>query len=361
MTQDGKFRVGIIGCGGIAWHHMDSYRRQKDVDLCAFCDIIPGKAERFARKNGFADARCYTDIKDMFANEELDAVSVCTYNTTHKECTVYALEHGAHVLLEKPMCVTLDEGIEMMKAEKKTGKLLSIGFQPRFAPLEIMLHDVVQSGTIGDVYYVQTGGGRRHGIPGSTFIEKKTAGIGAVGDIGCYALDLVLYSLGYPKPLTVSAFTSDFFGKSREFYPDGADRFNVDDFAAAFIRFEGGLVIDFRIAWAMHLDTPGDTILLGKKGGIRVPSTECWNYGPGGRMTIYHDLDGREVETVLPDADFDRSELFDLKIRSFLDAARDGKKAPVPTDEIIINQAILDGIVRSAELGREIEISIPEI
>ena len=361
MTQDGKFKVGIIGCGGIAWHHMDSYRRQSDVDLCAFCDIVPGKAEKLRRKSGNEDARCYYSIEDMFAAEELDAVSVCTYNVTHKDCTVYALEHGAHVLLEKPMCVTLEEGIEMMKAEKKTGKLLSIGFQPRFAPLEIMLHDVVQEGTIGDVYYVQTGGGRRHGIPGSTFIEKKTAGIGAVGDIGCYALDLVLYALGYPRPLTVSAVTSDFFGKSREFYPEGADRFDVDDFAAAFIRFEGGLVIDFRIAWAMHMDTPGDTILLGKKGGIRVPSTECWNYGPGDRMTVYHDLNGRQVETVLPGADFEHSELFDKKIRSFLDAAKNGTKAPVPTDEIIINQAILDGIVRSAQLGREVDIVIPEV
>ena len=361
MTQDGKLKVGIIGCGGIAWHHMDSYGRQNDVDLCAFCDIVPGKAEKLRRKSGNENALCYTDIKDMFANEELDAVSVCTYNATHKDCTVYALERGANVLLEKPMCVTLDEGIEMMKAEKKAGKILSVGFQPRFAPLEIMLHDVVQEGTIGDVYYVQTGGGRRRGIPGSTFIEKKTAGIGAVGDIGCYALDLVLYALGYPKPLTVSAVTSDFFGKDPALYPEDSKRFDVEDFAAAFIRFEGGLVIDFRIAWAMHMDTPGDTILLGKKGGIRVPSTECWNYGPGGRMTVYHDLEGRQVETLLPDADFSHSELFDKKINSFVKAIREGTAAPAPTSEIIINQAILDGIVRSAQLGREVDIVIPEV
>ena len=62
---------------------------------------------------------------------------------------------------------------------------------------------------LGKVYYIQTGGGRRRGIPNSTFIEKKTAGIGALGDIGCYSLDVVLNAIGYPKPLTVSGYKSD--------------------------------------------------------------------------------------------------------------------------------------------------------
>ncbi len=69
--------------------------------------------------------------KEMLDSIDLDAVSVCTYNATHAECTIYALEKGVNVLLEKPMCVTLEEAIEIRKAEKKSGKVLSIGFQPR--------------------------------------------------------------------------------------------------------------------------------------------------------------------------------------------------------------------------------------
>ena len=65
------------------------------------------------------------------------------------------------------------------------------------------IREIVQSGVLGKVYYIQTGGGRRRGIPNSTFIEKKTAGIGALGDIGCYSLDMVLNAIGYPRPLTV--------------------------------------------------------------------------------------------------------------------------------------------------------------
>ena len=137
----------------------------------------------------------------------MDAVSVCVYNRNHAVCTIYALEHGLNVLLEKPMTVTLDEAVAICKAEKKSGKIVSVGFQPRLDANMKMIKKIVESGELGRVYYIQTGGGRRHGIPVSwseTFIENDKAGIGAVGDIGCYALDMVLNAIGYPKPLTVT-------------------------------------------------------------------------------------------------------------------------------------------------------------
>ena len=141
----------------------------------------------------------------MLDKEELDAVSVCTYNRQHAEPAIYALNAGLHVLLEKPFTVTLDEAVEVMRAEKKSGKVLSIGFQPRLDENMKMIKRIVDSGVLGKIYYIQTGGGRRRGIPtpfGTSFIEDETAGIGALGDIGCYSLDMLLGAVGYPKPLT---------------------------------------------------------------------------------------------------------------------------------------------------------------
>ena len=356
-----KIRVGIIGTGWIAESHIISYLHQPDVEIVAAADLIPGKAEKKMKQFGVEGARCYTSHQEMLDNEELDVVSVCTYNTQHAAPTIYALEKGIPVLLEKPFTVTLDEAVEIMKAEKKSGKIVSVGFQPRFDGNMQMIKKIVESGTLGEVYYIQTGGGRRRGVPGSTFIEKSTGGIGALGDIGCYSLDMVLNAIGYPKPLTVSGYTSDFFGSSTEYYPpEDANRFTVDDFAAAFVRLEGGIILDFRIAWAMHVDTPGDTIIFGKKGALRIPSTDCWNGSVGGEMTLYHDICGKQTETKIPLVRTD-GDLFDKKIRSFLDAAMNGGKAPVPTSQILYNQAIIDGINKSAEAGREVEIVIPEI
>lgn len=356
-----KLRIGIIGTGWIAESHAESYKNMPDAEIVALADIIPGKAEKFAKRYGIEGARIYGHHSEMLAAEELDAVSVCTYNMQHAVCTIDCLRKGIPVLLEKPMCVTLDEAVAIRRAEKETGKFVSVGFQPRFDKNMQMVKKVVQSGELGQVYYIQTGGGRRRGIPNSTFIEKKTAGIGALGDIGCYSLDMVLNAIGYPKPLTVSAYTSDFFGANPKENGNEAARFNVDDFAAAFIRLEGGIILDFRIAWAMNINTPGDSIILGKDAGLRIPSTDCWNGSIGGPLTVYRNVAGYETDYQIPVRRNEGPGLFDQKIRSFLDAVKTNGRAPVPTSEIIYNQAIIDGIVKSAEAGREVEINIPEI
>ena len=363
-----RVKVGIIGTGWIAKAHMKAYLAMPDVDIVAGADLVPGKAKAFFEGFDMPDVKCYGSHKEMLDDEtlELDAVSVCTYNRTHAECTIYALEKGVHVMLEKPMCVTTEEAIEIMRAERKSGKVLSIGFQPRLDENMKMIKKIVDSGELGKIYYIQTGGGRRRGIPtpyGTTFIEDETAGLGALGDIGCYSLDMVLNAIGYPKPLTVSGYKSDFFGTRPSYYPthpEYAEKFSVDDFAAAFIRLEGDIILDFRIAWAMNMDTPGDTIILGTEGGLRIPSTECWNGTVGGAMKIYHEICGKQVETEIPIIKSEGS-LFEKKIRTFLDACKNGTPAPVPTSQIIYNQAIIDGIAKSAELGREIEIEIPEV
>lgn len=368
VKSSAKLKVAIIGTGWIAEAHVKSYMKCDDVEIVGAADLVPGKAEAFFKNLGFdtSKLRFYPSHKELLDTEGLDAVSVCTYNATHAECTVYALEKGVNVLLEKPMCVTLDEAVAICRAEKKSGKVLSIGFQPRFDANMKMIKKIVQSGELGEVYYIQTGGGRRRGIPtpfGTSFIEKETAGLGALGDIGCYSLDVVLNAVGYPKPLTVTGYKSDFFGKSTKYSnkPEYVDIFGVDDFAAAFVRLEGGIILDFRIAWAMHMDTPGDSLIFGKEGGLRIPSTDCWNGSVGGPLKVYHDVAGEQVETVIPILSNRGNDLFDMKIRSFLDAIITGGESPIPSSQIIYNQAIIDGISRSAELGREVEIVIPEI
>ena len=368
-----KMRVGIIGCGWIAGSHIKAYLNQPDVEIVAGADLVPGKAEAFFKKYGVEGVKTdYASHKEMIDDEslQLDAVSICTYNRQHAAPAIYALDHGINVLLEKPFTVTLDEAVEVMKAEKRSGKVLSIGFQPRLDANMQMIKKIVQSGELGKIYYIQTGGGRRRGIPtpyGTSFIADETAGIGALGDIGCYSLDMVLNAIGYPKPLTVTGYKSAFFGKDPNYSGYRADKraeyaktFQVDDFAAAFIRLEGDIILDFRIAWAMNMDTPGDTIILGTKGGLRIPSTECWNGTVGGPMKIYHEVCGEQVETEIPVITMKKG-LFDLKIRTFLDACKNGTPAPVPTSQIIYNQAIIDGIARSAECGHEVEINVPEV
>ena len=310
-----KLKVGIIGTGWIAESHISEYLKMPDVELVGVADLVDGKAEKFLRKwNAPEGVRVYHSHKELIDNEELDAVSVCTYNMTHAECTIYALDHGVNVLLEKPMCVTLEEAVEIRKAEKRNGKIVSVGFQPRYNPNMQMIKYIIESGELGKVYHIQIGGGRRRGIPtpfGTTFIEKETGGIGALGDIGCYAL-------------------------------------------------EGGLTIDFKTAWAMNVDTMGDTVVLGTKAGLKIPSSGHWG-SIDAPLKIYRNIGDAEVETVVPMLEEPEEGVFYWKVRKFLDAVKEGGEAPVPTSQAIYNQAILDGIYRSAQIGHEIELEIPEV
>ena len=357
-----KTRIAIIGTGGIANAHMRAYLQMPEVEIVAGADIIPGKAREFLDRYDLKDVPAFEDTEEMLKVIKPDGVSICTYNSAHKICTLQALGAGCDVLLEKPMSITLDEAKEMVRAEKQSGKILTIGFQPRFDNNSKKVKEIVQSGALGDVYYVQTGGGRRRGIPGRTFIDKDKAGVGALADIGCYALDFALNTIGYPKPLTVSAVAFDYFGKNPKYYPE-AERFSVDDFSAAFVRLENGCVLDFRMSWAMHMDTTGDFIFLGKDAGLKIqqPHFELWGGawdGPIGKITLMHDVFGKPTSTDIPLEKMEKSNLFAQKVQAFVDAMRTGGAAPIPTSEIIYNQAIIDGIIRSAACGHEVEVDL---
>ena len=129
-----KVKIAIIGTGWIAESHISSYKKMPDVEIVALADLVPGKAEAFAKKFEIEGCRIYNSDRELLDNEKnLDGVSICTYNCQHAPCAIHALNAGVNVMLEKPFTVTLDEAIEVMKAEKASGKILTIGFQPRMS------------------------------------------------------------------------------------------------------------------------------------------------------------------------------------------------------------------------------------
>lgn len=351
MTEE--IRIGIIGTGGIAGSHIDQYKKIPGVRIVGGADIIPGKAEAFFQRWGVPDAKAFEDYRELL-QEDIDAVSICTYNVAHYQPTMDSLAAGKDVLLEKPMSVTLDESIDMVRAARKSGKILSIGFQSRFDPGIMKAREIAQSGQLGQIYYVETGGGRRRGIPGRTFVFRSTAGGGAMLDIGCYSIDTAMYVLGHPKPLTVSAYLSNYFGTSPIYSKRASwggvdpEKFDVDDFGAAMIRLEGGICFLLKMSWAMHMDTLGPIMWLGTEGGLKLENG----------LKLYHDQAELEAQTELQlPKGRDR---WNQKVSSFVEAVREGKPAPIPADEVLFSQAILDGIYRSAELGKEVTIEIPD-
>jgi predicted dehydrogenase len=356
-------RIGIVGSGGIANAHANAYKQMADVEILGVADVIPGKAAEFIARHGFPQAKPFEDHNKLL-ELDLDGVSVCTPNVAHHRTAVDALRAGKNVLTEKPMAVTLEQAVEMAQTAKRAGRILTVGFQPRYDPNMQLVTRIVSSGDLGKVYYVETGGGRRRGMPGGTFIRKDLAGAGAMADIGCYSIDMAMNAIGYPKPLSVSAYTSNYFGSSPKYHGEAA-RFEVEDFGVALVRLEGGIVLNFKISWAMHMDTLGATMFLGTDAGLKVtpagsgPGSGVWDGGVGS-ITLYRDMLGQHTDTTIPVRRHDLN-IFAEKVKDFVAAIREGRPAPIPGETIVRNQAIIDGVLRSAASGREVEIDIPEI
>ena len=361
-----KLKIGIVGTGGISHAHMEHYMTFDDVEIVGACDLVPGKAQAFLDRYNLNKAKAFNNVKELVKEVEMDGASVCTYNTTHAECAIVLLEAGVHVLCEKPMSFTIQEAADMVRASRKANKILTIGFQPRHDYMRQKVDGIIESGALGKVYYVQSGGGRRRGIPGGTFVVKDWAGYGCLGDIGCYSIDECLHAIKYPKPLTVSAIATDHFGKNPKYWRDAAN-FEVDDFSVALVRMEGDITYLFKQSWAMHADTLGDTLWLGTDGALKI-ETSYAEHNKQSRVMYYTDVNGQHIDSeVLPTYPFDAYsgampiDMWFGKIRSFVDAVATNGPAPVPGEEIIYNQAICDGIYRSAKLQKEVEIDIPKI
>ncbi len=347
-------RIGIIGAGGISRHHAMAYQRVPGVEIVAVADIVRERAEASAKEWNIPHV--FTDHRDLLALDEIDAVSICTFNKAHCQPTVDALRAGKHVLVEKPLAATLDDAVEMIRAARQTGKILHTGFWQRWQPEIQAARRIVQSGALGDVYYAQMVGGGRRRIPGGSFMRRETAGAGPIVDIGCYNLDTFMFLCGDPRPVSVTSMISYHLGKSLPNVPGdwgyNPTDMEVEDMGTAFVRFENGLVLHFMTYWAAHADDLGPSILLGTRGGLELSP----------KLTLFRDEFGvlTNVTPQLPDhTEPMRMHHFAPQAKIFVDAVRAGGPTPVDTQGILFSQMIMDGMFRSADAGHEVSIEMP--
>ncbi|MBQ8005835.1 MAG: Gfo/Idh/MocA family oxidoreductase, partial [Clostridia bacterium] len=244
-----KIKVGIIGTGNIARSHIKSYLNNPNVELYAFCDIDEVRLAAAGRQFGIE--RLYTDINEMLALPELDAVSVTTWNSEHASCTIAALKAGKHVLCEKPMATNVEDAVAMQKAAEESGKLLMIGFVRRFGDDMKLIEDFKAADYFGDIYYTKATYLRRNGNPMGWFGDKKRSGGGPLIDLGVHVIDFVRYALGNPKPISVYGATFKKLGamtniKTPKGYVSASatenDVCDVEDLATAMLRFDNGAV-----------------------------------------------------------------------------------------------------------------------
>jgi predicted dehydrogenase len=172
MTISTIINVGIVGDGNIArGRHLPCFKKHPNVRLAAISDVVVDLAESAAKE--YEIPAVYTDYRDMFGHEKLDAVVICTPNKFHAPASIAALDAGLHVLCEKPMVLDPVEARAMVAAAERNGKILSIAFHYRHMAQVRAARRVVDAGELGHVYMARVYAIRRRSVPSwGTFVQK---------------------------------------------------------------------------------------------------------------------------------------------------------------------------------------------
>lgn len=350
-----KIKVAIVGVGTISQHHIVSYLQNPNVELYAFCDINEETLRAKGEKYGVT--RLYTSEAEMLkALPEIDAVSVCTWNAAHAECTIAALEAGKHVLCEKPMAIHADAAQKMIDAAKRNKRKLMVGFVRRFGHDCNVVKDFIGGGALGDIYYAKASYLRRCGCPGGWFGSKELAGGGPFIDLGVHVIDLVRYLMGGPKPVAVSAAAFNKLGARKHlkdkspYAAQGAveNAYDVEDLMAAFIRFDNGALLTIDASFNLNVKQNVNTIeLFGTKGGVKIDP----------KFNLYTEMNNylTDVNVYMP-TEFKFEEAFAQEIDCFIDAILGDKDLSGIAEDGLTLMKILDAAYRSAKENREIQI-----
>lgn len=355
MTNAQKTRIGIIGAGNIGRVHIEQFSRLPDLcELTAITDAYLPMAQLRAQQSGIPHVAATPE--ELIERSDVDAVIIGVPNQYHARYAIQALEAGKHVLLEKPMALNAEEAKQIYRVSQKSDKVLMVSHQMRFEAVPMQIKEQVERGELGRIYTAKTGWFRRKGIPGwgTWFTRMDQAGGGPLIDIGVHMLDLALYLMGNPKPVSVYGATYAEFGPKRRGIgnwgkPDWNGIFDVEDLATALIKMEDGSTLSLEVSWAVHMDTDNTPFihLMGSEGGASYR---------GSRGKLLFEKFDRALETDLITPEDDEGERARLS-RHFLACVQEGKTPISSALTGLTNNLVLDAIYESSRTGNEVKLN----
>ena len=345
-------KVGVIGVGGIARTHMPGWAASPNAEVVAGADLVPVALEGWGAD--WDITRLETDSAALINDPDIDIIDVCTPNMYHAPLSIAALEAGKHVICEKPLAPTPADVQRMIEARDKSGKMLMTAQHFRFSGRSKALKAEIDLGVLGEVYHARSWMLRRTGIPTRlAFLSSQHSGGGACIDIGVHILDLTLWMMGNPEPVSVTGVARSVLAKNPKTFglwpmrgpiPEGMD---VEEMAMAFVRFETGATLMLEISWLLHHNILGEDVqmwLYGTKGGSHWPKCEIYETNVDTIQTYNRALQMTR----------DLAEPHAQECIEFAQAIVDGAPSPVPAEQSLQVMKILNAIYESEKTGREV-------
>lgn len=346
-----KLKAAVIGLGLISGGHVQAYQDNENVELYAVCDH--DKSWLAYMKDKLGNVKAYDDYHELLADPEIDIVSICLPTYLHMQASIDALLAGKHVLCEKPMALSAEEGRRMREAELKSGKKLMISHNQRFGEDIQAMRKFNKEGKYGDIYHVRLAWRRPMGLQPSptttrengevydrNWFNEKERGGGVLRDLGSHLLDLTMHILDFPE--LDGAYASGY----RKFHPpvskedEGKYKFDSEDMISGLIKMKNGVSIQLEVSFASPIDRE---VLLTDIYGTKMGTRRI----DGVRVIkVDNDTDSFTVESV--DVTKMGFEPFRHPAHSFIDSVINGKPVAVPSDEGIKVLEILDALYASA-------------
>lgn len=351
-------RVAVIGAGLVAkTFHVPAFLACPGVEISAVYDRRLEKAEALAAPLG---AKAFTDYGELLRSGAADAVTICTRTDMHCPMAVQAARAGKHIFLEKPMATSAAEAKEICEETERAGVTFMLGMINRFRTESLILTERREAGLMGDIYHADARWIRRRGIPSNGwFVQKALSGGGAGIDIGVHAIDTAWYLMGSPEPVAVSAVTHSRLGDAgaRGLSSWGTEApagrpMDVEEAAAALIRFENGKSMTLTVSWAINGPEEDFNLkIYGTREGASLNPFVIYGMEQGYCADI-------QPKFVRDDA---WKEGFKNEIAHFVHCVESGKQPVSSARSCYTVQRMIDAIYESASRAEEIRLDRGEV
>lgn len=346
-----KVRTAIVGMG-IGKANARSIAKNPRGRVVALCDLLEDRMQAFAKELP-EPVKFFTDYREMCLDPEIDAVFVGTPNQLHVPVALEAVRRGKHVLVTKPLADCEAAARELVQAAEAAGVVNMMSLGVRYSDAVLYLGQLSRQGAFGDLYYARASSLRRSGIPNWSLGFIRQGG-GAFRDMGVHVLDAAWWILGCPRPASVLGVAGAKFGpRGRGYWKFAAPppeefyrQFAADDYGAGFIRFADGSGLQVESHWASHQPVPesGELLqieLFGTEGGARLKP-----------LTMYRTVNGapQDITVEVPQGPGG----FDRVADHFIACVLDGVRCEAPLRHGLIVQQMMEGLLQSAETGKEI-------
>jgi len=340
-----KLRVGITGSGFIGQVHFDAFSRLKEAEVVAVADVDKNKRNLFAKKNKLRFQ--FETLKQMAESDEVDIITLGVPNFLHKDFAITCMKNDKHVIIEKPLCLTLDDADEIIEVSRRYKRYAFYAEELCFIPKFVRAKEIVDAGGIGKPYMIKEW--EKHAGPYSQwFFKRETAGGGIMMDMGCHAIEFARWFLNKPKVKSVYA-QIDLVLHSKIT--------KLDDNVIIIIEFDNGVIANLEASWAL-------------KGGMD-SVMEC--YGTDG--VIYSDLlrgggircfsekgfapnPKESMGWTFPEYDWNYQNGYPQEMQHFVDCIINNKKPIESAEDGKVVLEIMIAAYLSAATGRKIEFPL---